>query len=79
MPLVRAVADDVVGVEVGDDAGGCRVDQIANAVVRHGDRRGIVRVGCRDELSRVVVGIVGDDTSRPRAAGEFAVRRVGIG
>ena len=68
LPLVGAMAVDVVSVEVRHDTCGCRVDEVANAVVGHGDGRGRVGVGRRDELSRVIIGIVGDDAACPNAA-----------
>ena len=70
LPLVGAMTVEVVGVEVRDDAGGCRVDQIADAVVDHGDRRSetIVVVFGACQLTRVIVGVVGDDAARPSAA-----------
>ena len=39
LPLVGAVAVDIVGVEVRDDIGGCRFGHVADAVVRHRDCR----------------------------------------
>ena len=79
LPLVGAVADEVVGVEIRDNASGSCVNEVSNAVVRHGDGRGRVGVFGAREITRVVVGVVGDDTSRPRAASEFAVGRVRVG
>ena len=50
LPLVRAVADDVVSVEVGDDASGGGFGQVADAVIGHGDCRGgtVVVITSRD-------------------------------
>ena len=79
LPLVGAVTVDIVGVEVRDDIGGCRFGHVADAVIRHRDGRGRIRVGRRDELTGCVVSIVSDDTARPGAAGELAVGRVGVG
>lgn len=81
LPLVRAMAVDVVSVEVRHDTCGCRVDEVANAVVGHGDRRGhtvVVIFGAR-QITGVVVGVVGCDATRPNAAGELAVGGVGVG
>ena len=80
LPLVGAVANDVVGVEVRDDARRRRGGQVADAVVRHADGRGdtvVVIFGAR-EITGVVVGVVGDDATRPGAAREPAVGRVRI-
>ena len=68
LPLVGAMAVEIVGVEVRDDTGGGGFGQVADAVIGHGDCRGRVGVGRRDELSRVIVGIVGDDAACPNAA-----------
>ena len=73
LPFVGAVADDVVSVEVRDDARRSCFGQVANAVVGYGDCRGRVGVGRQDELPGVVVGVVGYDTARPSATSEFAV------
>ena len=78
LPLVGAMALKIIGVEVGDNASGSCVNEVSNAVVGHGDRRGRVGVGRRDELSRVVVRVVGCDAARPGAACEFAVGGVVI-
>jgi len=78
LPLVGAMALKIIGVEIRDNASGSCVNEVSNAVVRHGDGRGIVGVGCRDELPGVVVGVVGYDTARPGAAGELAVGGVRV-
>ena len=69
------MAVDVVSVEVRDDASGRRVDEVADAVVRHADGRGhtVVVIFDARQITRVIVGVVGYDTARPRAASEFAV------
>ena len=80
LPLVGAMAVDVVSVEVRHDTCGCRVDEVANAVVGHGDGRGdtvVVIFGAR-QIARVVVRVVGCNATRPGATGEFAVGRVGV-
>ena len=80
LPLVRAMAVEIVGVEVGDDARGRGIDEVADAVVRHGDGRGdtvVVIFGAR-QIARVVVRVVGCNATRPGATGEFAVGRVGV-
>ena len=67
LPLVRAAADDVVGVEVGDDAyRGC-FGQIADAVVGHRDHRRAVGVDGGRQVARRVIGVVRRDAARPCA------------
>ena len=78
LPLVRAMALKIIGVEIRHDTGGCRIDEIADAVIGHGYGRGVVGVGRRDELPRVIVSVVGCDATRPGAASEFAIGRVGV-
>ena len=80
LPLVGAMAVDVVSVEVGNDAGGGGFGQVADAVIRHGDGRGdtiVVVFGAR-QIARVVVGVVGGDTPCPNAAGKLAVGGVRV-
>ena len=80
LPLVRAVALKIIGVEVRDDAGGRGIDEVTDAVVRHCDGRGhaiVVIFGAR-EITGVILGVVGDDAARPSAASEFAVGGVVI-
>ena len=81
LPLVGAVAVEVVGVKVRDDTGGRGVDEVADAVIGHGDGRGdtVVVIFGACQIARVIVGVVGDDASRPRAAGELAVGGIGVG
>ena len=67
------MAVDVVSVEVRDNARGCRFGEVTYAVVGHRNGRGIVGVGCRDELPGVVVGVVGGDAACPSATSKFAV------
>jgi len=73
LPLVGAMALKIVGVEVGDDARRSCFGEVADAVIGHRNRRRRVGIGRRDELSRVVVGVVGRNAARPDATREFSV------
>ena len=80
LPLVGAMAVEIVGVDVRDDAGGRGIDEVTDAVVRHCDGRGhaiVIIFGAR-EITGVIIGVVGDDAARPSAASEFAVGSVVI-